>query len=480
MTTALQRLLKYPHAAVFDTGPDAELALRVRHPAGATWAVADETLTVSAGGESSTYDLASHTVGSLAAALQDDGYEVAYLSPTFSPRGASVLVEGAGDQLESNGDHLEAFKSPMWMLFGGYAREIREAEYQAHQALRQMVITQAEGEWLDLWGMLYAEARLPGEQDADYSVRIPKEAFRIRVNRFAIEQAIKDRTGYDVEIREPWRRMFTLDVSQLSGDHHFPDERFYSYFVIHPVARSSIDWSTVLPVIHRNRAAGIEVYSPSVELPARHVIAQPPAEYLAAMGGHELRAMSTWPSTEAPLGVMRLDDNEIGLNHPAMVYELRTYANADGIQTVQVFGDPRDVAVASIALSDGVPLGDENAILSRGMLTTEAVPPETMSDELAPSDYVIARRLELVDLVTIEQHGALLEFDMSVITVGSAKSSETTFTFSADRVTGDDWTGAWDDRGWYGAHIVMGMARTNTPVGDILNDTLILNLSEIS
>ena len=32
--TTLQRLLKYPHAAVFDKDPLAELAIRVRHDDG--------------------------------------------------------------------------------------------------------------------------------------------------------------------------------------------------------------------------------------------------------------------------------------------------------------------------------------------------------------------------------------------------------------------------------------------------------------
>ena len=257
--TVLQRLLKHPHSAAFDKEPGAELALQIRHPDGAVWKVADEVLVVAAGAIERTYRLGDYTLAGLAFALAADGFEVPTLSSQWASRSALVLVEGDGDQGVSNGDHLSAFTSILWALLSGYADGVREAEYQVAQALRQMVITQAEGEWLDLWGMLYATPRLPGESDAAYAPRIPREAFRIRVNARAIELAIRDATGSDVRIEEPWNEIFTLDQSLLSG----PD-RLYSgltsgYHLIRPVARTSVDWDAVLKVINRNRAAGVLV-----------------------------------------------------------------------------------------------------------------------------------------------------------------------------------------------------------------------------
>lgn len=262
--TVLQRLLKHPHSAVFDKEPGAELALRIRHPDGAAWSVADEVLVVKAGALERTYQLSTLTIGQLAAALVADGFEVPTLADAWLNRSAMVLVEGSGTQEVSNGDHLSAFTSILWALLSGYADGVREAEYQVAQALRQMVATQAEGEWLDLWGMLYATPRLPGESDADYGARIPREAFRIRVNARAIELAIRDATGFDVRIEEPWNEIFTLDQSTLSG----PD-RLYSgltsgYHLIRPVATTSVDWDAVLKVIERNRAAGVLVINAQV------------------------------------------------------------------------------------------------------------------------------------------------------------------------------------------------------------------------
>ena len=264
MTTALQSLLKYPHAAVFDKAPGASLALRVRHPDGAVWSVADELLTVTAGDLVRTYDLSEFTVGGLAVALEGDGFEVLNVSAEWQSRSALVLVEGRGDQGESNGDHLVAFTSILWGLLTGYAAEIRGASYQVGQALRQMVITQAEGEWLDLWGTLYSVGRNADETDADYAPRIPEEAFRIRVNAHGIEKAIFDATGWDVRIEEPWKEIFHLDLSELSGTHRFYDGERTGHHLIQPVARQEVDWVVVLAIIERNRAAGVLVLSPLV------------------------------------------------------------------------------------------------------------------------------------------------------------------------------------------------------------------------
>lgn len=263
--TMLQSLLRYPHAAVFDKAPGAELALRVRHPAGAAWSVADEVLTVTAGSADPVeYHLGDYTVGELAAELVSAGFEVPMVAPSWAGRSALVLVEGAGNDAVSNGDHVTAFTSLLWALYSGYAGELRDAKYQIGQALRQMVIPQAEGEWLDVWGTLYGDARRQDESDADYAPRIPQEAFRLRVNALGIEKAILDGTGFDVRINEPWKDVFRLDESLLSGPHRFYDGERIGYHLIQPTSNQEVDWSVVLPIIERNRPAGVMVLGPFV------------------------------------------------------------------------------------------------------------------------------------------------------------------------------------------------------------------------
>lgn len=259
--TILQRLLKYPHAAVFDTRPDSGTVLRLRHPLGASWTVVDEKLIAAAGETIRTYALADLSVGQLAARLTADGFEVSDFSAEFAGLSASVLVEGSGNQANSNGDRLQGFRSLLWALLGAYARELRTMSGQVREALRQMVIWQSEGEWTDYWGKLFGVPR-EGLSDAAYAERIPEEAFRLRVNAYAIEKAVRDKTGKDVRIEEPWRTIFRLDESQLSGTSRLYDGSSVGYHLIRPVSYSPINWDGVVEIIERNKAAGIIVMPP--------------------------------------------------------------------------------------------------------------------------------------------------------------------------------------------------------------------------
>lgn len=262
--TTLQRLLNNPHAAVFDKAPDAELAFRLQHPDRARWLIAERVLTATGGEVEHTYDLRQFSVAGLVGALVADGFVVTSANQKFSALSACVLVEGRGDEYESDGDHVMAFQSLLWALMSAYAEEVIAARGQVGEALRQMVMLTAEAEWLDFWGTLYSVPRLPGESDTAYQVRIPKEAFRLRNNARAIELAIRDATGFDVTIEEPWRDIFRLDESVLSGPHKFYDGARVGYHLIQPITHGYVDWPAVLAVINRNRPAGIEVLGPNL------------------------------------------------------------------------------------------------------------------------------------------------------------------------------------------------------------------------
>lgn len=271
----LRRLLKYPHAAVFDKSPAAKLAFRLNHPDGAAWSVVDEELAVIAGESASFYTLSGHTFATLQAALEADGFTVSGMSAILESRPAIMLAEGSGDERQSNGDHLFTFTSLLWVILSGYAVELREAQGNLQQALRQMILGQAEDIWLDLWGALYDQQRKPGEIDAAFAPRIKREAFRLRVNAIAIEKAVLDATGYDITIEEPWKNIFTLDESLLSGPDKLYDGDRIGYHLIQPMAAGTVDWSVILPVIHRNRAAGVEVLPPYSQIGDVVVVGSP-------------------------------------------------------------------------------------------------------------------------------------------------------------------------------------------------------------
>lgn len=333
-SSSLQRLLKYPHTAVFDKSPGSLLALRLRNPAGLTWDVSGGVLRLVTGQRlfwngahtfdgdydwgitRRDYDLADKTVGQLADELREDGHEIAFANPDVANLGAEVLIAASGDQDTSNGDHAYAYTSLLWCILGGYAVELDQARGQIEAALRQMVLTQAEGEWLDVWARLYGVPRIGNESDGALQARIPDEVFRLRVNGLAIEEAVKDIAGQVVRIDEPWQRMFTLDVSSLSGNHYLQDGRRHTYHVIEPVGTPGTDWSKALPVIVRNKAAGIEILAPRVEHPAVHITAQPPVEYRVENARVDVRGCGAYGPNDQVLCVMRLSDGEHTPNHP--------------------------------------------------------------------------------------------------------------------------------------------------------------------
>lgn len=258
----LKRLLGSLHKAVFDTSPDSAIAFFIRHPDGVTWSIADEKLVATVNGFSKSYALDKLTVGQLAGQMVLDGFEVQGVSSEFAGLSASVLIEGSGNTLTSNGDRLYGFRDLLHSLFGAYARELQAAKEQIGEAIRQMVITQAEGEWLDLWGALYNTPRPVGMDDARYQPLIPQEAFRLRVNGYAIEKAIRDLTGQPVQIEEPWTDIFRLDSSRLSSIHRFYDGDSVGYHIIRPVADQPIVWDGIIDIIERNKAAGVIVLPP--------------------------------------------------------------------------------------------------------------------------------------------------------------------------------------------------------------------------
>lgn len=261
--TMLQRLISYFPRDTWDKRPDEAVLFRLHHPAGATWTVEDGLFNAK-GGQTSLFeaDLSVLTVQQLADALVTAGFEVTDRNPELARSSALLLVEGSGDQLVSNGNRVLGFTSLLWALMSMFAAELRQAKNQVTQALRQMIITQAEGEWLDLWGKVFNVRRLNGEQDPAYSTRIPKEVFRLRLSPIAIEQAVLDQTGKVIKIEEPWETVFRLDMSELSGPDRMQDGNGQSVFYIQPTSVGVIDWSDVLPVIERNKAAGVIVLPP--------------------------------------------------------------------------------------------------------------------------------------------------------------------------------------------------------------------------
>lgn len=477
------RLLKYPHAAVFDPSASPELALRLRNPAGLVWEVADKALRLVVrplewngeqdfsglydwGPTRRSYSLEGKTVGALADELRADGHEIAFENPALADLGAHILISGSGDQDLSNGDHLNAYTSLIWCLFDAYAVEVDEARHQVEQALRQMVMTQADGEWLDVWATLYGVPRRDGETDAELQVRIPKEVFRLRVNGLAMEQAALDAADQHVTIDEPWKRMFHLSGSALSGVDHLQDGKYYTYHVIQPIGREGTDWSKALPVLERNRAAGIEIASPRIEFPVFEVVLQPPVEYRVHRNHVDYRGSGIYGVNDQILGVMRLSDNEITVNHRSNRHDWWTipsdpvvaYDGGHGFDGETSYGDPmdarhvglqfhqriephRNIAMANVILSEGEALGEENVILSRGAERVAFDPEPAPSDLMYLSGYDAVRSVELVEVIST-QANMLDAVSAFTADPGEAAHTDTTTYASNEAYPLRSWAGS--------------------------------------
>lgn len=256
-------LLSHLHSAVFDKGPAEVYAFRLTHNTGATWSISDGTMLAEADGTTHTFDLRTLTVSTLIDHLLAYGFVVTDVNQEYRSLSARVLVDKVGGANVSDGSMVTAFSSLLWAIMTSYSGMLDDAAEQVGEAIKQMVIPDSEGEWLDLWGRLYGQGRLQNESDAHYAPRIPKEAFRLRENPIAIEEAVFDATGKRIKIEEPFNNIFRLDTSALSGEDKFQDGVRIGYYLIKPVSFTPIKWDDVLQVIDRNRAAGVIVLPPS-------------------------------------------------------------------------------------------------------------------------------------------------------------------------------------------------------------------------
>ena len=253
--------------SVFDTDPEPVLALRVRHALSAAWAVRDEVLTLTTPGGSWQWPLAPYTLGTLAVAIAEAGFEIAYANPDLDHLNASILLEGEGRQDASNGDHLTALTAPLAVLLSALGLGLWQGKAAIAEAMAQLILPQSTAEWADLFGSICGVLRWAGEADEDYTARIIEEVQRNRSNPAAILRNIRRLTGDDMILREPWKEIHALSVSPLSGPHHLQGAPIYEYHRMQLVASRGPDWSRVLPEAEADRPAGTLMLPPATHPP---------------------------------------------------------------------------------------------------------------------------------------------------------------------------------------------------------------------
>lgn len=263
MKTMLERLLGHLHRAVFDTTAEKVVAFTLDGPAGSKWIAKDENFDITfADGSTKHYDLNKFTMVQFAAQLAQDGMSPKNLNSETLYFSGITMLELSGEAGKDN--DITLYRDILHAIFGAYSREMRQAQDMVDEGINQMFIPTANDGFLDTWGNMFGVAR-DGDDDDKYRKKIPLEAFRVRVNSYAIQKTVKDQTGYDITLQEPWRDIFRLDESYLSGGDKFYDGQDVGYFIVQPVSNGNVDWNAVIPIIKRNLAGGIAILKPVVQ-----------------------------------------------------------------------------------------------------------------------------------------------------------------------------------------------------------------------
>ena len=275
MDRVSQALLGHLHG-VFDPDPAPVLALRVRHADGATWAVAGDTLTLHGGDTPSVWDLNDYSLATLATALTAAGFEVVYLNPAVSHLSALTLLEGAGDQGNSNGDHLSIFTAPLAVLLAALGQALGEGRAAIAAALAQLILPNATQEWADLFGEIFGIPRRGTVQDSPY----------LDLARLIAHYNPIGTSGHEYSLHAAWEVFFgnLLGLPRKSGEsaQHYHDRLVYDALqrpalALPPLESDAVYTARIIEEIKRSRS------SPAVIL-----------RNIRRLTGHDLALREPW------------------------------------------------------------------------------------------------------------------------------------------------------------------------------------------
>lgn len=334
MKTMLERLFSHLHRAVFDTSADEITAFKLDGPKGSSWIAKDEFFDITfADGSVKQFNLNDYQIYQFIDALKLAGMTVTGIEYDCLYFSAITMLELTGAAGKPN--RVVLYKDILHAIFGAYSREMREAKDNVQEAIKQMEIPTANDGFLNQWGDIFSAVRTDGMDDPAYRAKIKRVAFRKRVNSYAIEQVVKEDTGYNITLEEPWRDIFRLDISQLSGTHEFYKGDQTGYFLVQPVSYNAVDWDKILPIVRRNLAAGIQILKPAIR--GMFIVEDPLA---GAIWYQNWSMMAEWVKTDS---MPKLDNGLIlsGTYEIQRNYEVSIDSNYAVFYSIPVRGDIR-------------------------------------------------------------------------------------------------------------------------------------------
>jgi hypothetical protein len=146
-----------------------------------------------------TADLSEYTLDELRIYLDAEaGISIPYFDAAIADRSALILIDGSGNQAESNGDHFYVYTSLLWAVIGAYGTELRLIRSCIELIPDQMAVPTSRGEWLEYLGQWMGMSRITGEDDDTYSRRIIADILKPRCNNIAIQDALATKFGIEL------------------------------------------------------------------------------------------------------------------------------------------------------------------------------------------------------------------------------------------------------------------------------------------
>lgn len=457
--------------SVFDREPQRWLFMRVRHSGGLRLTIADETLTLAHASGSDTYDLSALTLSELADQVVADGYEIAYENPAGGHLSARVLLDCDSEQDAQEGDHLFACGSLTWAHMDAIGGPLAQAKAQIAPAISQLILPQSTGAWADLFGRIFGVPRRANESDSVYSERILNEVRRARSNPAAMLQNIKNITGYDVGLREPWKEISTWSQSRLSDSDHLQGD-IWQYHTAQITAPDGVDWDAVQAIAEADRPAGTILLGPAWVPLARDITLTPePSSIVCREDVFSDLVRGLW---DPRWDISRASDHDVALNHLFIQDQwIVLLAMMMGVAWVGAWDDRpwsqsggEGVSVAELEnsrsffrgdaiWSEDTPLGDLNTRFRGAWYYRAEGAAKRASVDLALSDYVVERKnIPILFWEETDLSSSVEDFD----DIGSAQDSVRIDAYSA--VVENQSIGRieynWDAQTWYSS----GNART--------------------
>lgn len=418
----IERLLSHLYSALSPDPKKKSVAL-VRHPGGHVREVADDVLRAwrKDGSLIAEIPLADKNVGDLLEDLANLGFEVQALDGDAMTLSALALLEGNVDEDSPGGAYLTVPSSALWHVLRPIARELSSASRALDSAKAQMYLASASDEWLDYWGAFFGLPR-NGMDDAAYRRYLIAETLRPRSNPRAIEAAVRDAIGASIQIYEPFGDVFRLSRSELNRA-RLHDSSIWTHGVIVPVADIGTDFSEVLPVIHRNRPAGVVIRGPLFVVPVFSADYDE-GDFSGRFSSVSTSAFRVYLPGDPRLGEYVLDVDEWLINHRFGWYEARSHFGYLPKPVAAYSYGPRTVDMASVIMSDGFVLGDPRSVFGRGVFEADSDWRTRLSDLPALGDGIFSLRLVRYDRVFCD-----------VRPLGAQYDGATTTTFVSDILT---------------------------------------------